>query len=348
MEIKSAQINGFLQSPTKSLRVILIYGPDRGLVAERTRDLVKYYAGALDDAFNIARMNGSDLTSDNNPLFDEYLSLPMFPSTAADGRALQKTVWIFDDGSQIQKQIGSLLNDKQDGNIIIIEGRDLKKSSALVKLCIKHKLAASLPCYQDSLRDINQLIRDVATENGLKISTENVGFLQSLLGNDRLLSRSEIDKLMLYCHGQSEVSYDDIQACVNGDAAKFSFDKLLDAICGGQVQSADRELGHFISTGDHPVMIFAIIRNHFNMLHLASFGMLQGKSVDNIVQTMRPPVFFNRKAAITNQIRKWSQKKTDLAQILIAEADINARQNAPLAKDILNRLVTRLSLMANR
>lgn len=340
MEIKTAQVKSFLQSPSAGLRVILVYGPDRGMVAERTRALVKHYAGSLDDAFNISRMNGSDVTGENSPFFDEYLSIPMFGG--------QKTIWVFDDATQIQKQIKSLLADPQDGNIVIIEGRDLKKSSALVKLCIKDKKAASLPCYQDNVRDVSQLVRDMLTKHKLTISSNNLQYLQSLLGSDRALTRSEIDKLITHCLKQSEVTEADITACLTGDAAKFSFDKLLDAICNGQTPAADHELTHFMQSGDHPVMIFAIIRNHFNMLHAASYALTKGKSPDTIVSSMRPPVFFNRKNAIISQVNRWNLRKTDMAQTLIAEADITARMTSPLSKDILNRLVTRLSLMANR
>lgn len=259
-----------------------------------------------------------------------------------------KTLWLFDDGTQIQKQMKAILEEPKDGNVIIIEGRDLKKTSALVKLCIKDKKAASIPCYQDNLRDVGQLVRDMLAEHNLKISSNDLQYLQSLLGSDRALTRSEIDKLITYCIKKDEVTADDISQCLTGDAAKFSFDKLLDAIASGQAHSADHELTHFLQTGDHPVMIFAIIRNHFNMLHLASHGLSQGKSPENIVAAMRPPIFFNRKNAIISQLARWNQRKTDLAQTLIAEADITSRMTAPLSKDILNRLVTRLSLMANR
>ncbi len=337
MEIKAVNISAFLNSPPNNLRVILIYGPDRGLVAERTRHLVKHYAGSLDDAFNISRMNSSDITSDTNPLFDEYLSIPMFGG--------QKVLWIFDDAAQIHKQITAILNEKQDGNLIIIEGRDLKKTSALVKLCLKHKQAVSLACYQDTTRDLSQLIRDVMAENNLKISTENVIYLQSLLGSDRQLSRSELNKLALYCYDQGEVTAEHIHQSLSTDAAKFSFDKLIDAIAGGQSQIADKELSQALAIGNHPIMIFAILRNHFNMLHKASHARAAGKSPEAILQTLRPPVFYSRKPAITNQINRWNTNKTNQALLLIADADINTRQNAPLAPTTLNRLITRLSLM---
>ncbi len=348
MEIKPAQVKTFLQSPSKDLRVILVYGPDRGSVSERTRFLVKYYSGNLDDAFTVSRMNGSDIASDQSPLFDEYFAIPMFAPILETGIEAKKSVWVFDDGNQIHKQIKKLLDDEQKGNIVIIEGRDLKKTSALVKLCNKHKFGATIACYQDNIGDISQLIREILNKNNLKISTENLNFLQSMLGSDHQLSRNEIDKLALYCMNKSEISQDDILACLTGDAAKFSFDKLLDAIASGQTNLADKELSHFLQTGDHPVMIFAIIRNHFNMLHLASAGIANGKSAEMMVNSMRPPVFYNRKSAITNQLRKWYLKKCDMAQLLIAEADIESRMSNSLSKSILNRLVTRLSLMANR
>src|SRR5207244_7518736 len=76
---------------------------------------------------------------------------------------------------------------------------------------------------------------------GVQTCALPISLLTSLLGGDRLASRSEIRKLTLYAHGQSRVEIDDVLAVV-ADASMLALDTLIDAAFAGR-RSEERRVG---------------------------------------------------------------------------------------------------------
>ena len=58
-------------------------------------------------------------------------------------------------------------------------------------------LAAVIACYQDSERSLLGLIRTAAQNENVKVSRDAEEYLVNRLGADRLVTRQEIEKLML-------------------------------------------------------------------------------------------------------------------------------------------------------
>ena len=53
MKVSAARADAFVASPPESIRGLLIYGPDLGLVRERAEIATKAVAGDLGDPFNV-------------------------------------------------------------------------------------------------------------------------------------------------------------------------------------------------------------------------------------------------------------------------------------------------------
>ena len=86
---------------------------------------------------------------------------------------------------------------------VIIEAGDLRKTAPLRALCEKAKVAAALPCYSTTASAIwRGLIDEEMRAAKLTLAPDARAALTSLLGGDRLASRSEIRKLALYAMGQ--------------------------------------------------------------------------------------------------------------------------------------------------
>src|ERR1700721_2092170 len=58
MKIEAGRIDGFLKSP--SLSIVLLFGPDGGLVAERGLTLARSVEGAMHDPFRFAELHSPD------------------------------------------------------------------------------------------------------------------------------------------------------------------------------------------------------------------------------------------------------------------------------------------------
>ena len=70
----------------------------------------------------------------------------------------------------------------------------------------KQPFGASIECSADDARDIQRLLDAELKRANLTIDPEARDILSEILGDDRLSTRSEIDKLLLYAQGQSTVT----------------------------------------------------------------------------------------------------------------------------------------------
>jgi DNA polymerase-3 subunit delta len=64
MQIKTAQAEKFLAAPSPSLRALLLYGPDGGLVQERAAAAVAAVIGPGDDPFRLVELTAAQLQDD--------------------------------------------------------------------------------------------------------------------------------------------------------------------------------------------------------------------------------------------------------------------------------------------
>lgn len=72
MIYKQAQIDKFLKRPDNSLRAVLVYGSNEGLMAEHVKNFTKAICDDVNDPFRVAYLNGADVNADPGILFGEY------------------------------------------------------------------------------------------------------------------------------------------------------------------------------------------------------------------------------------------------------------------------------------
>src|ERR1700742_1127015 len=76
--LRGRDIDAFLNKPDPGRPIILLYGPDAGLVRERADALV---ASAVDDPadpFSLVRVGGDELSAEPSRLVKEAMTIPMF------------------------------------------------------------------------------------------------------------------------------------------------------------------------------------------------------------------------------------------------------------------------------
>src|ERR1700685_1146723 len=76
--IKAADVDTFVARPDPARPVMLVFGPDAGLVSERVTALVKASVDDMNDPFALARLEGEDLTANPARLAEEAQTIPLF------------------------------------------------------------------------------------------------------------------------------------------------------------------------------------------------------------------------------------------------------------------------------
>ncbi len=336
--LKAADVDRFIAKPDPRTPIVLIYGPDTGLVHERADVLVKASVDDVNDPFAFVRIEGDDLSGNPSRLVEEAHTVPLF-----GGR---RCVLVKPTARNIAAAVEMVVNAPSSECRVIIEAGDLRKSSPLRALCEKAKSAVALPCYLDNERDIARLIDDEMRAANLALADDARAELAALLGGDRMASRSELRKLALYAQGKERVELADVRAVVS-DASEQALDGVLDAAFAGKTAEVESEFGKARAEGSVSSIMSAAIRQVAN-LHKMKLAIDAGNSVDWAMQRGTPPVHFSRKDAVGAALRAWSAPRLLRAMEQLADASFEARREPNLAETIAQRTLLSIAVSARR
>ena len=337
--IKAADIDRFIARPDPGQPIVLVYGPDAGLVRERVDALVRASVDDVSDPFALARLEPEDLSANPARLVEEAHTVPLF-----GGR---RAVWVKAGTRNIAAAVEAVIAAPSDECRIIIEAGDLKKSSPLRAACEKAKIAAALPCYVDNERDLARLIDNEMREANLTIAPDARAALLSLLGGDRLASRNEIRKLALYARGQERVELADVLAVV-ADASALALDGVIDAAFAGRTGDTETEFGKARAGGSSPAAIVSAAIRQVANLHKMRLAIDAGESAEFAMKRGAPPVHFTRTDRVGAALRAWSAPRLTRAMQQLAEASLDARRNPALAEAIAQRTLLSIAVSARR
>ena len=337
--IKSSDVDRFIAKPNPSQPIVLVYGPDTGLVRERVDALVRASVDDPNDPFALARIEGDELAGNPARLVEEAHTVPLF-----GGR---RAVLVKAGSRNIASAVETVVEAPSPECRVIIEAGNLSKSSPLRALCEKAKVAAALPCYVDNERALIVLIDEEMRANNLTITSDARDALVALLGADRLASRNEIRKLVLYAQGQKEIGLSDVTAVV-ADASQIALDGLLDAVFAGKTADADIEFGKARASGSSPAAIVSAAIRQVANLHKMKLAIEGGDSLEFAMKRAAPPVHFTRERLVADALRAWTPTRLVRTMEQLAEASLEMRRNAPLAESIAQRILLSLAVNARK
>lgn len=336
MDIKSSDADRFAKNPPKGVIAALVYGPDSGKARERSETLLKTVVDDLTDPFRVSDLDEQTLSNDPARLADEAAAISML-----GGR---RVVRVRGAGNGLAKVFESFLDDPKGDALIVVEGGDLAKGSALRKVFEEAENAAAIPCYPDSARDLPDVVRDGLRAEGLTISGDALADAVSRLGSDRGVTRRELEKLALYCRGQKEVTLDDVRAAM-GDEAEARAEEACDAAGTGDLRRLDLALERLWASDISPVAVVRQAMTHFQKLLQVSTEAARGDSIDFAMKKLRPPLHFSRTASFRMQAQKWSEARLGEALDLLLEAEALCKTTGVPAEAAVARALFNVAAM---
>src|ERR1700728_1138240 len=144
--VRASDVDAFLARPDPARPVVLVFGPDAGLVSERVNALIKASVDDVNDPFSLVRLEAEELTANPARLVEEAQTIPLF-----GGR---RAVWAKAGSRNIAPAVEALLALPVSDCRVVIEAGDLRRNAPLRALCERAKNAAAVPCYADTERDL--------------------------------------------------------------------------------------------------------------------------------------------------------------------------------------------------
>lgn len=339
---KAHEVDSWLARPDAGTRIVLIYGPDRGLVSERAKRFAASTGLPLEDPFSVVKLSGATLEAEPGRLLDEAQTVPMF--------ATRRLIWVLDAGADkaMAEAVKALVAQPSPDAVVLIEAGDLKKGSPLRTAAEAGSGAMALPCYADDARGIDRLIDEELARAGLTIALDARQLLKSSLGGDRLASRGELEKLVLYCAGKGKVDADDVRLAT-GDASSMSVDSAIDAVLAGKIADFDGAFAQLMSAGTAPFLPLAAALRQFQALQVMRDMMdRERKPASAAVAAARPPVFFSRRAIVEKALSGWTPEGCARALDRIGAAILETRRRPDLARAIARQALLATAIESSR
>jgi DNA polymerase-3 subunit delta len=304
MKIAPRDIDNFSKSPDPKARLILIYGPDRGLMKIRSENVAKSVVEDINDPFNVITLSVDKILEDPASLVDEANAISMLGGA--------RLIRILDGSEKIVPYLKEYLQNPSPDNLILIEAGDLKPKSSLRKLCESSPTAAALPCYMDDERSIEKIIRQALNTAGLRIDSDATQWLIANISGDRQHILNEIEKLSIYSsspnadNNNQTITLTDVQECI-GLGGSQNFDDLIYNVAGGNPAKALVAYNALIEQGIPAVTLIRTLINHFMKLHYIKTMVLSGTPIEQALNKLTPKIFFKQKGAFISQVNKWNE-----------------------------------------
>lgn len=340
MKLATRDISGFLSAPPPSIRAVLIYGPDPGLVKERVDALAKTVVADLSDPFLVADIDADALIKDPARLADEAAAIAM-----TGGR---RVVRVRGAGEASSRFFVDFLSGPVPGDaLILVSAGELRKSGKLVKTFEAADTATALPCYADEGRDQAQIVSEALRVQSSSISPDALSLFVAHLGSNRAVTRQEVEKLCLYVGPGGTATPEDV-AAVLSDGAAFALDTIAMATTGGHTDMLDSATATAFREGASPVALLRAVSGHLMRLHQTRMAVDQGQPASEAMKRLRPPVFFKQAQDFQNQLRQWSGPALATALAIVADTETRTKQTGPPPEILCGRALHQIAAMARR
>jgi len=316
MKLPPSRIAGFLQRPDPAIRAILLYGPDEGLVRERAEAAARSVCPDLKDPFRVADLAAAVLAADPARLADEAAQLSL-----TGGR---RVVRVRNAGDALAKLFAGFLENTPGEASVVVEAGELPSRSALRRAFEAARSAVAIGCYPDTPRELAVVIRETLAAHRVTASRDAGQFLVEHLGGDRLLTRSELEKLALYAGEGGRVELQDARLSIS-DTAALELDDAIMAAAEGDAARAERVLGRVFQQGESPVSVIRALLRHLQRLHIFAARLAAGSSADEVLRSARPPIFFKQEDSFRRQFGLWTEARLRPQFDCIIKAELNMK-----------------------
>jgi len=336
VKAKSFQLKALSSQIQNNFDALLIYGSDENERLSTTTQL-KQLLGLSSKSLNTLILTKEDLKKTPFLATDEANT----PSLIGERRFL----FVPEDTPFSVEALVHFIQEKQTDALLIIQGGNLTKSNALRLEAEKNPRILAIACYQPSDADIQRYILDYIQTHHKKISPTNLNVLCKKISYNQDIIYNELDKLFLYLGDKTEISNEDIHACLS-DNAEASLDDFCVDLADGQAEKAQIMLTRYLDSEESETTLLWAVRDYFErLLRIVSDS---SEPLAQIVKKNLRPAKFRLEAPLMRQARYWNQKSLQTVLNRLLQLEAQTRDITYVKNTLILNTFLRLGLFAKK
>jgi len=336
MIIKSYEVKKNL-SNFHHYNFFLLYGENTGLKND-IKDMIRHEIKEKDSVIDTLSLYENEILNDEENFYNFVYSGSLFSN--------KKIVTIFDATDKIIKKISDVYEKIPKDTFLIIFSSILEKKSKLRIFFEKEKKTICIPCYLDSERDLEIIAQTKLRKNNIFLSKESLNLLIEKSNSDRDNLKNELNKIIAYSLSKKKIELDEIKSLINfsGD---YKSDILVNECLCGNLPKYKKILSELYVNITNQILLLRILSYKVQRLLKIKEQEDNSDSLDNLINTSKPAIFWKEKAVVKKQLSIWSLNELKKIISEINNTEFLCKKNPKISKVIFLDFFSRICIKAN-
>ena len=316
---------------------ILIYGPNEGLVRENFLKLKEIFN--QNNAEEIS-FTGKLINDQPEALIDEIQTVSMFndQKIIIIEQPIDKNIELFEEA----------FTTLPDHTLIIILASNLTKTSKIRKFFENSEQYFSCANYEDDFRSNSQQIQNLEKSINKTLNRDIKNYLNQNLSSDRMISKNEIEKLiLLYAENDQIPELENIKLIFN-DNPDLGLNKISQLAFSGQPKKVSINLNKIFAEGVSPVAIIRVMLNYVLRIQTTQIALKKTNDFDSAIKSLKPPVFWKDKDNFKLHCKKWPINQTILNFNLLVDTELNCKSDYNLTNILCERALINIAVRGQK
>lgn len=336
MIIKSYEVQKNKSNLSK-YNFFLLYGENLGL----KKDIRKFIKTGIEQGSNNAEilfLYEDEILDDEENYYNLIYTGSLFSN--------KKIITIYEATDKIIKKISDIYDKYPENVFLIIFSEILEKRSKLRNFFEANKKAICIPCYLDSEKDLEMIAQLELKKNNIMLSQEAINLLIEKSNSDRNNLRNEIEKIHSYSLNKKKLELTDIISLINfsGDYKSDIF--INECLCGNITQYKKIISELYVNTVNQ-ILLLRILSNKIQRLIKIKAKENKSNNVDNLINAIKPTVFWKEKPLLKKQLSIWSLNNLKKIIDEINNIELLCKKNPQISKVIFFNFFSKICKKAN-
>ena len=329
-----------LRNKSKDINIVFLYGTNAGLVDLMYKKTLEVLKVDTNDPFNVSKIDGNDFKNNPSILHDNINTLNVF----SDKRLILLDLMHISINKNLETIILEAVKIENNNYLLLIRASDLKISS-FVKYFQNVNNAILVPCYEEKIETINSKISDLLFKHKISFKQDFVKNLVLKLSSNSLTNEMEIEKLDIFLTNNSYVTEEMIFTLLSKND-ETNLNKIIENCSNGNTSVA---LSAFENTYENQTTSITLIRmfvNHFKLVEKILLLVKNYDDLTNVVENIRPPIFFKKKEFIIFQCKLWNLKLVKIILNRLIDLELRCKLDSSIEKTLLSQFLLSTSVLA--
>ena len=340
MKVNSDLYLNNLNVNIENINIIFLYGNNAGLVEllyKKTLDVLKIN---INDPFNVSKIDGEEFKDDPSILSDNVNTLSIF----SEKRHILLNLMHISITKNIEKIILDVVEKESYNYLLIIKCGNLKQSS-FTKYFEYSRNSILVPCYEEKIFNIQTELSNLFSKHDFFFKEKFIMKLTQRFHSDSLTNRMEINKLENFLINNKNVTEDSILKLVSNNVDS-NFNKVIECCTNGKANDALSCYQNIYENQSTSITLIRMFVNHFKLIEKILILIKTNNNLHNVIENLRPPIFFKKRDFIIFQCNLWNLKTINLILKRLIELELKCKLNNISEKTLMSQFILSTSVLA--